>query len=242
MITIITVCYNCKSQLNKTILSLKNQTDKNFEYIVIDGYSNDGTLDVIKSNLDIINLFISEKDNGIYDAMNKGIQLANGEYISFLNADDTYDVDFIKSCNEIIYQKSIDYIYSSVYAIKAKSKKKYIPKLIDINFSFDRMTFPHPGLVVKKNIFNEIGKFDQNYKYASDLDWILKLVSNSNFLGCRNENSFVNYTIGGAGNSIKSLNETIKIYSKYNKSYFFKFKTFTIGILKLIYIKTSNEK
>jgi hypothetical protein len=103
-----------------------------------------------------------------------------------------------------------------------------------INFEYYTQKLNH--------IFNEIGKFDQNYKYASDLDWILKLVSNSKFLGCRNENSFVNYTIGGAGNSIKSLNESIKIYSKYNKSYFFKFKIFAIGVLKLIYIKSFNEK
>lgn len=241
MIGIITVCYNSKDQLIKTIKSLRDQSSQQFEYIIVDGNSNDGTIDIINNNKDLITSYITEKDDGIYDAMNKGLELSNCDYITYLNADDTFDNNFIKTCYEIIKISQPDYIYSSVNAINGKNKKIYTPKVLDDNFHFDRMPFPHPGLVVKKQIFIEIGLFDLNYRYAADLDWILKMTFAKKYIGIRNDNSFVNYSMGGVGNSFKSLKESIEIYSKYNNSIIFKIKSYIIGYLKLVYIKIINE-
>ncbi len=240
MIGVITVCYNSKDQLLKTIKSLRDQSNQQFEYLIVDGNSNDGTIEVINNNTDIITKYISEKDRGIYDAMNKGLKLTNCDYVTFLNADDTFDKDFISSCYDIIKNSEPDYIYSPVYAINGNGKKKFIPEIIDENFKFDRMPFPHPGLVVKKKLFNEIGLFDLNYRYAADLDWILKLIYTKKYIGFRNDNSFASYTTGGAGNSLKSLKESINIYRHYNSSIYFRFKAYLIGYLKLLYIKIIN--
>ena len=100
-ITIITVCYNSAATLEKTILSVANQSYSNIEYIIVDGNSNDGTVDCIKKHEDKITNWISEPDKGLYDAMNKGIAMATGDIIGILNSDDTFYSDKILS--EIIW-------------------------------------------------------------------------------------------------------------------------------------------
>jgi len=94
-ITIITVCYNCKDDIESTILSVINQTHQNIEYIIIDGGSTDGTLKVIKKYLNKINMLVSEPDKGIFDAMNKGLMHATGEWVNFMNAGDEFHDFFV---------------------------------------------------------------------------------------------------------------------------------------------------
>ena len=95
IISVITVCYNCNFEIVKTIDSLKSQTCKDFEYIVIDGNSSDGTLNTIVHS-DIVDKYVSENDSGIYDAMNKGFDMSTGDYIVYLNADDIFEDNFIE--------------------------------------------------------------------------------------------------------------------------------------------------
>lgn len=92
-ISVITVCYNCVSVIEQTIKSVLEQTYPNIEYIIIDGGSMDGTVDIIKKYSDTVTYWISEPDNGIYDAMNKGIDMATGDYLNFMNAGDTFFED-----------------------------------------------------------------------------------------------------------------------------------------------------
>lgn len=111
IISVITVCYNAKSNLEKTILSVLNQTYSNIEYIIIDGGSTDGTIDIIKRYDDKITYWQSEPDNGIYDAMNKGIQKANGEWINFMNAGDLF-------ASTMILQQMLDAIKPGVRILR----------------------------------------------------------------------------------------------------------------------------
>ena len=241
--TIITVVFNAEKTITKTITSILNQTNTNFDFIVIDGKSTDKTLDLINSykhqfsEKNINFTLISEKDKGIYDAMNKGIDLSSSEYVTFLNADDTIDCEFVYTCQKIVNDSHPHYIYSSVYALIGDTHKLFTPSFDSNSFSFKSMPFPHPGLIVKRDVFMEIGKFDLKYKYAADLDWILKLVSFKKYKGVKNNLSFVNYTVGGVGNSSKSLNESINIYTKYNNTISLRLKLYIIGHLKLIYLK-----
>ena len=112
--SIITVVLNAEKDLIETINSLRNQKFKDFEYIVIDGGSTDGTLEVIKNNLDIITKWKSEKDLGIYDAMNKGIKLCEGTYIGMLNSGDKYSDNGLEIIHNYLRNKNLDFIFGSV--------------------------------------------------------------------------------------------------------------------------------
>ena len=117
-ITIITVSYNCVDTIEKTILSIINQTYSNIEYIIIDGASTDGTVDIIKKYQDRITYWVSEPDNGIYDAWNKGIKASNGEWISFVGADDILINDCIEKYVFETNKSKINFISSKILKVK----------------------------------------------------------------------------------------------------------------------------
>jgi len=163
LITIITVVYNAVSTIEKTILSVVNQTYDNVEYIIIDGGSTDGTIDIIKKYETQIANWISEPDKGIYDAMNKGINLANGEWINFMNAGDSfYENDtiekFIELCddrNGIIYGDSRRFFDVGVYFDRgALSNLDYMPNC-------------HQAFFVKTHLLKS-KHFDTNYQICAD--------------------------------------------------------------------------
>ena len=128
MLTIITVCYNSKKVIKQTLDSVLNQTFNNFEYVIIDGNSTDGTRDILNgyaskfAKKKIHFKFISENDNGIYEAMNKGVQLSQTKYITFLNSDDYLHYEFVQNMNDYLL-KNFDFVYSSIYFIRNKKVK-----------------------------------------------------------------------------------------------------------------------
>lgn len=132
-ISIITVCYNSVKTIDKTIQSVINQTYKNIEYIIIDGGSTDGTLDIINKYKDRITYMISEKDGGIYDAMNKGSMVAKGEYLNFMNSDDYFFsgssieecIPYLDGHNDIIYG-NVEVRYDKIKFIKNKLPPRYL--------------------------------------------------------------------------------------------------------------------
>lgn len=176
-LSIITVNFNDKSNLKKTIDSVKRQTLKiktDYEFIVIDGKSTDGSLELIKSE-NIITKYISEKDEGIYDAMNKGIKIAKGDFINFLNAGDYYLNDKIL---EKIFLKKIykyDLIYGPVIVLRNNIKKISFPKkFTKFNLYFwTTRTVCHQAMFVKKNI---VGKYSHKYRFKGELNWYFDLI------------------------------------------------------------------
>ena len=244
MLTIVTVCFNSKNSIQRTLDSVLNQTINNFDYVIIDGNSTDGTREILNSYIfkfrsKKINLkIISENDNGIYDAMNKGVQQSQTKYVTFLNSDDYLHCEFVQIMKYYL-EENFDFVYSSIYFIRNRTIKEYTPDTIDINFKFNKMPFTHPGLVVKKKIFDKIGYFDTKYKYSADLNWIFIMLKKKSFSSILNPKPSIYFTIGGSGNSINSLNESFQIYKKYNNLFFaYKYYCKSMFMLALSKIKT----
>jgi glycosyltransferase involved in cell wall biosynthesis len=174
IVSIITVNYNNKSGLEKTLSSVFNQTFKEFEYIVIDGGSTDGSTELLKSNNHRINYWVSEKDSGIYNAMNKGIARAKGEYLLFLNSGDYL-------CNEsVLYEvfsevPTHDIVYGNIIWVENdKYTNGIFPDKLTFNY-FTNYSLPHQGSFIHKKLFGTVGLYDERYKIISD--WIFFLLA-----------------------------------------------------------------
>lgn len=179
LISVITVVYNSERFIEKTIQSIINQSYKNIEYIIIDGQSTDKTVDIIKSYESKIAFWISEPDKGLYDAMNKGLAHAKGDYVLFMNSGDKlYDKDTL----EIIFKNpAADIYYGDTVIINESNAEVGLrrlrpPKKLTVKSLKKGMLVCHQSLIVKRNI---TPKFDLRYTYSSDYDWVIKVVKNS---------------------------------------------------------------
>jgi len=175
-ITIITVCFNSAKTIENAIQSVMSQKYHDLEYIIIDGGSSDGTLDIIEKYKDDILLCISEPDDGIYDAMNKGIQRASGDVVAFLNSDDWYvsDADVFNKVEKYFTDSGADIISGYIYYVSNEGIKRKVPldKMTNENILFGAV-YPHPSMFVKRALFLKLGCFDTSYKIAADNKWII---------------------------------------------------------------------
>lgn len=168
-ISIITICYNTVDEIEQTLLSVLNQTYPNIEYIVIDGCSTDGTVDIINKYIDRITTFISEPDKGIYDAMNKGLHHSTGDWVNFMNSGDIF------YCNDVISKLFKDPIPNNVRVIYGNIYQKYrgVGSLIRKFDNLDRETLSlnicHQASFTDGTLLRSLG-FDLKYKIASDLN------------------------------------------------------------------------
>ncbi|MBN1250828.1 MAG: glycosyltransferase [Bacteroidales bacterium] len=180
-ISIITAVYNNESTIKKTIESVINQTYTDIEYIVIDGKSTDNTLNLVKNYSENISRIISENDEGMYYALNKGIKLASGEIIGFLHADDFYSNNLIieKIANEFKKSKS-DSLYGDLQYVRKADTNKIIRNWKSGEFIFENLKKgwmpPHPTFFVKKEIYKKLGVFDTSYKIAADYELITRFL------------------------------------------------------------------
>lgn len=178
-ISVVTVTYNCKNFLEKTIQSILALSYPNIEYIIIDGASNDGTQDVICSYRDRLAYYVSEPDNGIYDAMNKGIDVATGDWIFFLNAGDVLCEDALKKLPFEKYLNQKDYcgIIGDVRVLYEDGVrdvfKNLVPFYRNSGKSFS-MGFSHQGVFVKAVLAKHF-KFDLSYKLCADFNMMMSL-------------------------------------------------------------------
>ena len=172
-ISIITVCFNAEKYIEQTIKSVIDQKNGDIEYIVIDGASTDKTLNIIRQYEPKITKWISEPDNGIADAMNKGIKLATGEYLLFLHADD-YLADCNVISNVLCYMESDADIYAFdvIYQTKDDNiRKATIPFGVRTYFKTPVM---HQGAFCKKELFDQLGGFNESFKIAMDYDFFFR--------------------------------------------------------------------
>ncbi|MBD3842266.1 MAG: glycosyltransferase [Campylobacterales bacterium] len=173
LITVVTVVFNGEKFLEETILSVINQTYDNVEYIIIDGGSTDGTLDIIKKYEHAIDYWVSEKDKGIYDAMNKGIDLATGEWINFMNGGDTfYDIEVISCISSLKVFTDTDLIFGDV-----KSTYKGFTKIHparDLKNIYKSMVFSHQSAFIR-SLTHKKFKYDLEYKLSADYNAIIQI-------------------------------------------------------------------
>ena len=181
-ISIVTISYNEKNSIEKTILSCVNQTYVNKEYIIIDGGSEDGTVDIIKNYKDHIDVFVSEPDMGLYDAMNKGIKKSKGDYIIFVNSGDSlYNVNTLSSIFLEISNSNIepDFIYGDAVVKQFNSNKLHFKKARHYRFAWYGMFTNHQAMIYSLNIIKRNNLlFDQiNYPISADYKFTIEFLT-----------------------------------------------------------------
>ena len=176
-ISIITPSYNSSKTIKNTINSILNQKFLPFEYIVIDNNSSDGTVEIINSyfeefKLAGINLIIiSESDNGIYDAMNKGVLIASGDYVGIINSDDYYANNALYDLHENYKKNKADIYHGSIIMHNNLVYSTYSPKNENQIYRYNMF---HPTMFVSRNLYKKIGLYSTFYKLSSDYDWIIR--------------------------------------------------------------------
>ncbi|MDY0386285.1 MAG: glycosyltransferase family 2 protein [Methanolobus sp.] len=177
VVTIITACFNSEEYIEETILSVINQTYTNIEYIIIDGKSMDSTLDIIKKYEEYISKLISESDDGVYDAMNKGIKNSTGDIIYFLNSGDhLFNKKTVENVVKQFTDKSALAVYGNVQIINEKGKRKNIRGCSVTLNSLLYRRICHQTLFVSKKLFNDIGVFSSKYRLSADHEFIVKAI------------------------------------------------------------------
>lgn len=216
-LSVITIVYNNVRDIERTLLSVINQSYANIEYIVIDGASNDGTLDILKKYESHISMLVSEKDKGIYDAMNKGLALASGDYVLFMNSgDEIFDSNTVQHIFEqeedadIYYGETemYDENWNSLGQRRHKAPKQFTWK----DFKYG-MSISHQAIYIRKSLTEP---YDLTYQLSSDIDWILKAAKKAKKIV--NVNAYVaKYLVGGMSKKKhrQSLKERFSIFSKH---------------------------
>ncbi|MBR1702192.1 MAG: glycosyltransferase [Lachnospiraceae bacterium] len=212
-ISIITVTYNCRATIERTILSVLSQKYKNYEYIIIDGGSTDGTVEIIDKYRDRLAYFISEPDDGIYDAMNKGLKRVSGDIVHFLNGNDYYyDANVLATIQKRFSEHTdVDVIIAKVMS-DGKVCNTYLPGE-NISIYLDAH-FPHQATFAKATLYTQYGDFDPEYSICADYDWILRIYKSGRKLyWC--DDIVVYYDTYGVSSSIKCVAEQYLVSKKY---------------------------
>ncbi len=181
LITVITVVYNAEKTLKDTIESVMMQSYDNVEHIIIDGGSSDGTLDILKQYDHVIDYWLSEKDGGMYDAMNKGIALSSGEYVGMLNSDDMFaNGDVLQNVIDTFCQTQTDAVFSCLNIVDKNNLNKILRKYRVTKFNSILMRIgvmpPHPTFYCKKSCYNAAGSYKTDYKIAADFEMLARLL------------------------------------------------------------------
>ncbi len=240
LISVITVVLNGEKYLEEAISSIIKQTYDNIEYIIIDGGSTDRSLDIIQKYENHIDLWITEKDSGLYNAMNKGIALSSGDFVGFVGSDDYLYLNTLEKLARAAKKETIDYTVGSVDIIiengQLKEKILVLPNFLMQNrFIFDMATH-HLSFYVSRKIINKIGNFDENFNIRSDYDMTISVISKSkkkfNFT-----DSVGSFREGGVSGSYSSYFENFSILRKHGISVFKSILNILPSLIKVFIVK-----
>ena len=224
-ISIITVVYNNAETIEETILSVASQSYRDIEHIVVDGVSTDGTMDVVRRHREKIAKLVSEPDEGIFDAMNKGIRLATGEVIAFLNADDIYaDNAVLEQVALAFSDPSVGACYADLVYVDPVNLNKVVRFWKSQDYKpglFQRGWVPaHPTFFARKKVYDEYGGFDVAYRLAADFELMLRFLEKFKVKPVYIPRIFVKMRTGGASNnSIRNIiRQNMDIYRACKKN------------------------
>ena len=216
-LSIITVVYNNVRDIERTLLSVLNQSYAHIEYIVVDGASSDGTLEIIQRYQDRLSKVVSEKDAGIYDAMNKGLALASGDYVLFMNsgdelyAPDTVENIFATASNIDIYYGETE-MYNEAWQSIGKRRHSVPEKFTWKSFRFG-MTISHQAIYIRRSLTEP---YDRKYQLSADIDWILTAAKKAK-TSVKVSGYVAKYLVGGLSKKRhrQSLKERFAIFTKH---------------------------
>lgn len=213
--SIITVCYNSAKTIERTIQSVLDQSYDSWEYIIVDGKSTDNTLEIVNAYAKKENRIrvISEPDHGIYDAMNKGIKMAQGTLIGMVNSDDYYEKDALQNIQEAY--KGTD--YEIVYGMQRNwSIDGRIMSIIFNHHDFmEQAMICHPTCFITRKLYTEIGMYSLQYKSSSDYDFMIRMHRDNRVVFTPVYKIISNFAYGGMSDSVEAHLETFKIWRKY---------------------------
>jgi len=232
-ISIITVSYNSENTIETTFKSVLQQTYSNIEYIVIDGGSTDSTLKIAEKYNEIITVLVSEQDNGLYDAMNKGINLATGDIIGLINSDDLFcDSDALNKVAKVFKKdKNLDSVYADLFYVNQKDINKISRRWITgVQRKFKYGWHPaHPTFYIKKTIYDKFGLFDLSFSLAADFEIMLRFLDKHKISTNYLKEPLVKMRLGG------ETNKSLKNIYYQNIECLRAFKKNNIKVIKLLY-------
>jgi glycosyltransferase involved in cell wall biosynthesis len=232
LVSIITPCYNSGKTIEKTLQCIENQTYKNIEYIIIDGASTDNTMEIInrhKPNLPNVKI-VSEKDGGIYEAMNKGIKLASGELIGIVNSDDWYENDTVEQVVNAYKGNKYEVVYGMQRNYEDSKEKSII--LYRHEFLYEH-NINHPTCFVTKDTYSDLGMFDTSFRSAADYDLMLRFWKSDKVKFNPIMKILSNFQFGGMSSSQTGVRENAKI--RYKEGYMSRKKYYFVVIKSYIY-------
>ena len=199
LVSIITVVFNGAAKLERAMQSVFNQTYPNIEYIIVDGGSTDGSLDIIEKNADKIDYYVSQKDHGIYDAMNKGVALSSGKFIGVVNADDMMFKDGIYDATQELLATNSDFIVTPDYLADTNGNFVGIQEIthIDEGCLLGKHPCSHGAMIIGKKAYDKAGYYDTKYKIASDYKLEILICMNNELKGCKLPKSIHYFELGG---------------------------------------------
>ena len=180
-VSIVTVCFNSAATIRDTIESVISQDYSNIEYIIVDGSSKDETMDIVREYMDKIDILISEPDDGIYDAMNKGIRAATGDVLGLLNSDDIYsDSSSVGKLVRCMNDAGTDTVFADLVIVDPSNLDRVLRYYDSSSFQLGRLRYgwmpAHPTLLVKRRLYEKYGYFSLNYRIASDFEMVVRLL------------------------------------------------------------------
>ena len=225
-VSVITVCYNRKATIKQSINSVLDQDYPDIEYIIIDGNSSDGTQAIIESYSDKITHYISERDKGMYDAINKGLKIATGDIIGLMHSDDVfYDRSVVsKIVNTFLMSATADAVYGNGIYVTNDAKEKIVRNKIGGEYNFKKLKsgwLPlHPTVYIKKSIIEKYGNYSLDFKIASDTEFLLRYLFKHKINIVYMNEYVVKMKMGGLSTDYKRvldvLSEDYEIYKYHN--------------------------
>ncbi|MEI7983015.1 MAG: glycosyltransferase family 2 protein [Bacteroidota bacterium] len=236
-VTVITTCYNSEKFIAHAIQSVLSQTHNDLEYIIVDGNSQDHTLEIIKSFGPRISKWASSPDKGLYDALNKGLEMATGEVVGFLHSDDFFANEFvIKKVSDLFESTNSDSVYGDVRYVDQINVSKILTSRKSGKFSLLKLKLgwlpPHPTFYVKSELYHKSGLFDITFDIAADYDSMLRLLVKLRISTVYLPEVMVKMRVGGVSN------RTMKNISKKWREDYRAMKKNDFGNILTLFIKT----